>query len=43
MKTWLDGRTILREKVIANAIDLNMFVQDIQRIPLSAFPVRRFF
>ena len=33
MKTWLDGRKILREKVIANAIDLNVFVQDIQQNP----------
>jgi KUP system potassium uptake protein len=33
MKTWLDGRRILREKVIASAINLNVFVQDIQRNP----------
>jgi KUP system potassium uptake protein len=33
MKTWLDGRTILKEKTIANAIDLNMFVQNIQQNP----------
>lgn len=33
MKTWLDGRKILREKVIAKAVDLNSFIQDIQRNP----------
>jgi KUP system potassium uptake protein len=33
MKTWLDGRKILREKVMAKAVDLNMFVQDIQQNP----------
>jgi KUP system potassium uptake protein len=33
MKTWLDGRKILKEKVIAKAVDLDSFVQDIQRNP----------
>jgi KUP system potassium uptake protein len=37
MKTWLDGRTILREKVPwPTPIDLNMFVRDIQQNPPSA-------
>ena len=33
MKTWLDGRKILREKVIAQSIDLGAFVQSIQQDP----------
>ena len=33
MKTWLDGRKTLREKVIAGGVDLNLFVQSIQQDP----------
>ena len=33
MKTWIDGRKILREKVMASSIDLNAFVQTIQQAP----------
>ena len=33
MKTWLDGRKALREKVIAGGVDLNLFVQSIQQDP----------
>ena len=31
MKTWVDGRNILREKVLARAVDLVSFVQSIQQ------------
>jgi KUP system potassium uptake protein len=33
MKTWLDGRKILREKVIAGGVDLSAFVQSVQQNP----------
>ena len=33
MKTWLDGRKILREKIIARSIDIGQFVQSIQQNP----------
>ncbi|HEX7510353.1 MAG TPA: KUP/HAK/KT family potassium transporter, partial [Chitinivibrionales bacterium] len=33
MKTWLDGRKILREKIIERSIDIGQFVQSIQQNP----------
>jgi KUP system potassium uptake protein len=33
MKTWLDGRKVLREKIISQSIDLGAFVQSIQLDP----------
>ena len=33
MKTWLDGRKILRTNMLANALDLTAFIQNIQQNP----------
>jgi KUP system potassium uptake protein len=38
MKTWLDGREILRRNALADSLDLDLFVRDVQQNPLQRVP-----